>query len=112
MDTLSCIDEFKWLAENEPWSLAQLAGSAEIVNDPVWLSQVYEAMALSSAGFFEKLLLEGLRHERPFVREAAIVGIGQLLNASTDARAAVRTVAARDKNEAVRMVAQDVLSTL
>jgi hypothetical protein len=106
-----CIDEFEWLARNNPGELLRLT-LGELTRDPVLLSQAAEAMALGHQSLFLSALLKLLDHSRPFVRESALVGLAPFLSGSLHARDRVRAIAEFDSSPGVREAAADVLALL
>jgi HEAT repeat protein len=106
------IDTFERLAQHDPALLAELC-IGTLRTDPVLLSQAAEAMALGhGAELLVPVLLDLLRHERPFVREAALLGLSAFLANSLQARDAVREFAQFDPSPGVRSTAADVLAVL
>lgn len=106
------IDEFNWLARHDPIRLAHLT-LTELNTDPVLLSQAAGAMASSAQGsLMTNVLLKLTQHPRPFVREAALVGLIPFYGSSVDARDRLREMASTDPSPGVREVAGEALLVL
>lgn len=107
-----CIEEFEWLARNNPAELVRLVVS-EVARDSVLLSHAVEAMSLShDPTLILPALMRVLAHDRPFVRESAILGIAPFLSGSLQARDRVREIAQFDTSPGVREAAADALALL
>jgi hypothetical protein len=85
----------------------------ELSGDVVLLSEAVEAMAMShQATLVVPVLLRMLDHERPFVRESALLGLSPFVSGSLHARDKVRGLARYDSSPGVREAAADVLALL
>ena len=103
------LDEFMWLARQDPVRLAHLA-LHELTSDPVLLSQAAAAMATAAEeNLMTNVLLKLTEHPRPFVREAALHGLVRFFGSSVDARDRAREMAAGDASPGVREAASEAL---
>ncbi len=104
-----CVEQFEWLARHEPLELIELV-QADLHADPVLLAQAAESMALSQHPLTARVLIALLDHQRPYVRECALLGLAPFLWSSLELRDRVAEVAGADCSQAVREVAKELLA--
>ncbi len=105
---------FEDLARHAPATLLAAISAREVSLDHVLLSRAAQALALVDSRRPEAVeaLLRLLEHERPFVREAALIGIAPFVEGHATARQKVESMSMDDPSPGVREAAGELLMVL
>lgn len=105
-------EKFVRFAEQDPARLVGLVRADSLLR-PALLTFAAEALGrIANSALVVGALLPLLGHADPVVREGAVYGLAPHLEASLQARDALRTLAAREPSPGVKAAVNDVLSTL